>query len=419
MDLEKMKARLAEIVAKLDDLGKVENFTSEQVTEVSDLNDEYETLKNNIEAREKIEMIRKNSQTSTRKVKPENTRVQVSSPSDKNFGFKNAKDFFGAVRNIANGKVDERLTNAQYEKYGEDGGFLIPPDFNTAIMEKIGGDESLLSRTTQYTTSSNNLYLIRDESQPFNNTGHVKAYWNPEGGEYTSSKQAIESENIRLHKLTALVRVTEEMSEDASAMESHIRAKAPEAINYKLNNAIISGDGVGKPLGYLNSGFKYQVAAEGGQSADTVIFENIVNMYSRQMRPDRAVWLINPAVMPQLRKMAFVDGAASPVPAYMPPSGLAGAPYGTLMGRPIFPMMSGVKALGDEGDISFIDFSYYTTAVKGAGVREDMSTHVFWLEDIKAFKFSFRVGGQCLFTKPATTENGDYKMSGIVTLADR
>jgi HK97 family phage major capsid protein len=117
--------------------------------------------------------------------------------------------------------------------------------------------------------------------------------------------------------------------------------------------------------------------------------------------------------------MAFKAGAASPVPAYMPPSGLNVAPYGTLLGRPVLPMMGAMSALGDVGDIILADFSYYIAAVKSAGIKQAVSSHVYFDRDLTAFKFTFRVAGQCPYKAPVQTEKGSYNMSGFVTLAAR
>ena len=82
--------------------------------------------------------------------------------------------------------------------------------------------------------------------------------------------------------------------------------------------------------------------------------------------------------------------------------------------------MGATKALGDEGDIMFIDFSkYYSVMRAGAGVESFMSTHVHFDSDQTAFKFRIRLAGNCPFIAPVSTENGAYTMSGLVTLAVR
>ena len=424
MTMEQMKQRLAAIVAKLDEYKALASFSDEDVEQVNSLSEEFETLKKQIETAEKIEAISAKAQTSERRVSPL-AKIEVGEDRkslDPKQGFTHAGEFFRAVAQASNGRMDKRLTlqAGMQEKVGEEGGFLIPADFRQEIQRKVTGDESLLSRCRQFPTSSNTLVLPTNETAPWDGGG-IQAYWEGEAGQFTESKAKFGDMSLRLHKLTALVRVTEELLEDAPALEGWIRGEAPAAMLHKVNSAIIAGSGAGQPQGILSSGFKYKVAKEAGQAADTVLFENVNNMLGRILPASfaRSIWICNPAVLPVLRAMRFVASAASPVPAYMPPSGVAEAPYGTLYGRPIMPMMGGVKALGDEGDLMLVDLSYYYAAVKTAGVKSDVSTHVYFATQESAFRFSMRIAGGCPFKAPVSTENGAFQMSGFVTLEDR
>ena len=47
-----------------------------------------------------------------------------------------------------------------------------------------------------------------------------------------------------------------------------------------------------------------------------------------------AAWYVHQDTLPQLQTMAQVVGVGG-VPVYLPASGAAGAPYSTLMGRPV------------------------------------------------------------------------------------
>jgi len=425
MNLEQMKARLQEIIARLAEYNALESFTDEDLKAIDELNAEFEGLRKNVEAKEKLEQMNAAAAASKpRVVSAPVARVEVSAPRNAgNAGFESAGEFWMSVKNAGLGRpVDKRLTiqNNAMEKNAEDGAFLIPTDFRTTILEKVTGDESLLGRTFQLNSTSNNISIPVDEVAPWSTEG-IQAYWEGEAQTYQGSKLKFGQANMRLHKLTALVPVTEELLDDASALQSYIGRKAPIAMTHKVNSALISGDGVGKPYGIMNSGFLVTVPKESGQTADTVWFENIVKMYSRMLPASigRSLWLINPALQEQLRFMKFDAAAASPVPAYMPPTGLAEAPYGTLMGRPIMPMMGSMAAIGDLGDILFVDYDNYISVVKTSGIKSDISTHVWFDKDLVAFKFSMRLAGECPYKAPVTTEFGSYNMSSFIALEAR
>lgn len=416
-----MRARMAEIVNKLGEFNTVQNFTKEDMVAINALNDEQTELKRNIDAKTLLAGMNAVSEAPVARAAAPVAPVAAVKPIVEN-GFHNVGSFYKAVASSSAGTVDARLRviNSANEKYGEDGGFLIPEDFRSEIQSAVEGDESLLGMTRQFKTSSNSLVLPVSETAPWDGSG-IQAFWEGESQSSDTTKPVFRQASLRLHKLTALVRVSEELLEDAPALESWIKTEAPEAFTYKINGAIIDGDGVGKPMGVLRSGFKVQVPAEAGQEAGTIVTENVVKMYSRMLPKGitKAFWMCNPQALEQLRLLRFDVGANSPVPVYMPPAGLSVAPYGTLLGRPIMPMMAGVKQLGTEGDFCFVDLSHYITALKTSGIKSQVSTHVYFDRGETAFRFTIRVAGECPYSKPVKTEHGDYEMSGIITLEDR
>lgn len=428
MNLAQMKARLGEIVAKLAEY-KDADLDAEKIAAVNALSEEFDGLKAQIETKEKMEAMTAAAGISAgRKAAPQAAAPVVELGQDRRVldpkaGFKTQGEFFRAVAQAASGTIDKRLiiqaAGAQ-EKIGEDGGFLIPVDFRQEIQKKVTGDESLLPKTRQFQTASNNLTLPTNETAPWDGTG-IQAYWEGESAAFVESKAKFGEMSLRLHKLTAMVRVTEELLDDAPALESWIKNEAPAAMVQKVNSAIISGSGAGMPLGFLNSAFKYKVLKESAQTADTVNFANVNKMLGRILPQSfaKSVWLINPALLEQIRAMKFDLTSSTPIPVYMPPSGISEAPYGSIYGRPVLPMMGGVKAPGDEGDISLVDLSYYYTAIKTAGIQSDISTHVYFATQESAYRFVMRLAGQCPFKAPITTENGAFSMSAFVTLEDR
>lgn len=418
-ELEKKKARLGEIANDLKQFESITEFTKEQTEKLNALNSEYEQLTTDIANLEKVAEMQAKLSTSTRKT--ESTRVDVVREPNKaaNGGFETFGAFLTAVRNAGIGqKVDERLKAAyQKESIGEDGGFLVPDTLLQTILKKLNtDDESLLSRTSQFTVAGNSMSLPIDETYPW--TGGIQAYWVAEGQQLTDSKQKWGVANWRLHKLAALVKTTDELLEDSVGLESYIQRAAPMAIMHKMNDAILNGNGVGKPRGILSSGFKVKIAKESGQTADTVVARNVIKMYSAMIPSSRAraAWYINPQVEPQLMTLKDDNGNF----IYLAPgSQMNQTPYGLLLGRPVIPLIGAISALGDEGDIIFCDLSYYYSILKSSGLKSAISTHLLFDRDQTAYKFIFRVDGSCPFSSPITTEKGNYQMSGVVTLEDR
>jgi HK97 family phage major capsid protein len=270
------------------------------------------------------------------------------------------------------------------------------------------------------TTARNSVTQNMDETTPWSTAGII-AYWEGEGQAAAASGAKLGQTTLRLNKLFARVDVTDELLEDAPQLDNYLRVKAPEVMTSVINLAVISGNGVGKPLGFMNSGALVTVAAETSQPADTLHHRNVVKMMSRMYAPcwPRSVWLMNQDVMPQLHLMSFRDGTSTPVPVYLPPSSLlAGAPFGTLLGRPILPLQ-GMETLGDLGDIALVDLTKYRTITKTGGARVDTSIHLKFDTDETVFRFIFRLAGAPWWSKAISPRDGSNTLSAFVTLASR
>jgi HK97 family phage major capsid protein len=212
--------------------------------------------------------------------------------------------------------------------------------------------------------------------------------------------------------------MSEESIEDAPSMTAFLNKKVPEKMAFAINYAIVQGNGAGKPLGIMNSPALVSVAKETGQLADTLETANLLKMYSRMYGPSRsrAVWLINQDIEPQLFQLTM---GTNSMPVYLPPNGLAQAPFATIMGRPVIPTQA-CETIGDQGDIIFADLSQYMTVTKtNGGVRQEVSMHLWFDQDMLAFKFVFRVGGQPWWSAAVSPRDGSNTLSPFVTLDAR
>jgi HK97 family phage major capsid protein len=101
----------------------------------------------------------------------------------------------------------------------------------------------------------------------------------------------------------------------------------------------------------------------------------------------------------------------------MPPGGLSGAPYATLMGRPVI-VSEFATTLGTVGDIMLVDLSQYITLTKGA-METAMSMHLYFDTAEMAFRTTYRVDGQCWWNSALTPYQGIVTKSPVVVLATR
>lgn len=343
-------------------------------------------------------------------------------------GFRHFGEFANSVRmaSMRGSELDARLRNAAVSTYGNegsgaDGGFAVPPDFRTEILSPVFNEDSLLALTDRLQSSSNTLTLPTDTTTPWQTTGGIQSYWTAEAGVKQQSKPALGETTLKLHTLATLIPVTEELLEDSPAMGAYLNRKAPEKMDFKVSDAIVRGTGVGMPLGFLNSPALVTVAAENAQTADTIVVENLAKMWGRMPVQSRrtAVWLMHPDAEAQLPLMKLGN-----MPVYLPPGGVSGNMYGSLWGRPVIPHQV-AETVGDVGDVMLVDLKQYLTATKTGGGRDsnglksDVSIHLWFDQDMVAFRFTMRIAGQPWWPAAITQRDGSNSQSPFVTLAAR
>lgn len=320
------------------------------------------------------------------------------------------------------GKVDERLTTRAASGLNEstpsDGGFLVQQDFVTELLKRTYETGILASKVKKIPISTNangmKINAIDEDSRANGSRwGGVQTYWEGEADEITASKPKFRQMELSLKKLTGLCYATDELLQDAAALEAVIRQAFAEEFGFKIDDAILSGSGEGEPLGILNSGAIVTVAKEASQT-DIITVENLIKMWNRLWSRSRAnaVWYINQELEPYLYTLKIGDK-----PVYIPAGGLSEKPYGTLFGRPVVPIEQ-CSAAGEVGDIILADIGQYLLIDKG-GVKSASSIHVRFLYDENVFRFIYRVDGKPIWTKPLTPYKGSATVSPFITLAKR
>ena len=308
------------------------------------------------------------------------------------------------------------------ERVPSDGGFLVGVD-RGGLLERAYATGDILQRVDMMPISagSNGMTLYaEDETSRATGSrrGGIRGYWAAEGATVTASKPKFREMNLKLRKLMALVYATDELLGDAAALEAYILRNVPEELRFLTEDAVFNGTGSGQPAGILSSTSLIEVAAETSQAANTIVAENIINMWAQLWAPARrnAAWFIDQTCEPQLYTMALSVGTGG-APVYLPPGGLSGAPYATLMGRPVFAHEYGV-AVGEPGDILLLDLGEYQMIEKG-GVESASSMHVLFLYDEQCFRFVYRVDGQSKWNSTLTPKSGGSAQSPFIALASR
>jgi len=308
------------------------------------------------------------------------------------------------------------------EEVPADGGYLVGTDEDQTLVQRMYQDGEFLNRVNAVEISSNangiTLNALDETSRADGSRwGGVRGYWLAEGGTFTASKPTFREMTLRLKKLGALVYATDELLADASALQSEINSLVPAELRFKAEDAIVNGDGSGKPKGILNDSAIYtSVAAETGQASATIVYENLVKMWAAAWAGSRKnlVWFINQECGPQLDTLALAVGTGG-----LPPNYIGYSPAGVMQikGRPVVETEYNA-ALGTLGDIVLADMSQYKFARKG-GIQSASSIHVEFLTDQMVYRFIYRCDGQPIWDSSLTPYKGSTALSPFVVLATR
>jgi len=346
--------------------------------------------------------------------------------------FKSLGEQLIAVRHASlSGRVDPRLASfmagpsGTSETVPSDGGFLVQTDFSDQLLQRTYATGQIASRVTRYPISSQSNRLkinaIDEDSRVDGSRwGGVQAFWANEADAFTGAKPKFRQIELALNKLTGLCYATDELLQDAAALQAVIMDAFPKEFTFKVEDAIVSGSGSGQPLGFLNSGAVITVAKDSGDSGPTVSTNDVLNMYTRLFATSRvnAVWLINQDVEPKLYPLTLGSGTAVQLLYFPPGSQMNNDPlYGRMMGLPVIPAEH-CSTLGTPGDIILADMSQYVMSDKGAPEAAS-SIHVRFLNDETTFRFVYRVDGQPTWKKPLTPKNGTNTQSPFISLATR
>lgn len=297
------------------------------------------------------------------------------------------------------------------------GGFLKPTQMLPGLLSvEFEGDPTAgLTRMLPMAAPVVKINARTDKNHTTSVSGGLTFTRTPETAGATTSRTAIEQITMEASPLVGAAYATEQVMTDSpvsfvALLSSGFRAQRGAHI---LNEKIRGGGG-NEYLGILNSPAKVTVAKETGQAADTINYDNVLNMRASSWGYSGAVWLANHDCLPQLAKMSLAVGTGG-APVFFP--GSVGERPDMLLGRPII-YSEYMNTVGDAGDIALVNWGEY---LEGSyqPLRQDESIHVRFMNLERAFRFYERNCGAPWWRSALTPNKGANSLSPIVTLAER
>lgn len=248
-------------------------------------------------------------------------------------------------------KITSEIFNSLQIGTDSKGGYLVPDEYQRTLIEALEDQNIIRSLAHVITTSSG------DRKIPVVATKGT-ASWIDEEAQYPESDNAFNLISIGAFKLATMIKVSEELLNDSVFdIPTYIAREFARRVGAAEEEAFISGNGSGKPLGLL--------AATGGAetgvttaSATAVTLDEVMDLFYSLRAPYRrnAVFIMNDSTIKAIRKLKNQTGD------YLwQPSVQVGQPD-RLLGRPIYTSAFMPEIAGGAKAILFGDLSYYWIA---------------------------------------------------------
>ena len=254
--------------------------------------------------------------------------------------------------NVMRSKVpNPQIVNALQEGVDTEGGYLVPDEFEHTLVEALEEENMFRSLAHVIQTSSGERKIPVVASKG-------SANWIDEEGPYVDSDDSFGQVTIGSFKLGTTIKVSEELINDSVFdLENYISKEFARRIGSREEEAFFTGDGNGKPLGFL--------AAKGGAdvgvtaaSATAITADEIIDLFYSLKTPYRknAVWILNDATVKAVRKLKDNTGQ------YLWQPALTEGTPDRLLGRPVYTSAYMPTAAAGAKTIAFGDFKYYWIA---------------------------------------------------------
>jgi HK97 family phage major capsid protein len=336
------------------------------------------------------------------------------------------REFVMAVMEAGQGRrIDKRLMPLRQTAGSDEagthddsrGGFLVPVGLSPQLLQVEPEMDPFGAATTKVPMATTRVQIPArtDKNHTSSVSGGLTVTRRPETVAGTSSRMAIERVELAATSLFGLSYVSEELLTDSPiSFAAILQAGFKDEFAARLIDERLNGTGVGEYMGVMQSPALISVSAETPQDADTIVYENVINMRSRVWRYGQAIWIANHDTIPQLMLMNQTVGAAG-TPVWQP-SAREDHPD-ILLGRPIV-FTEFAQKLGDAGDIVCVNPTQYLEG-EYQPLQQAESIHVRFVEHERAFKFWTRNAGAPWWRSALTPKYSAVTLSPFVALAAR
>ena len=409
MNLEELLQKRAEITAKLRgilDLADSEGraITEDEETTYDALEIELQGVEDDIKKaeieaarRERLE-VRENDINQIRNQPPQFAATyRAENPRE----FSNIGEFMCAVRfNPHDPRLQdswESFRNEQSMGVGAEGGFAVPSQFRDTLLA-VSPQQAIFRPRAQVIPAGSppdaKLEIpALDQGSAQNVYGGVVVDWIAEGATKPETDVKIRDIELQPWEVAGYIKVTDKLLRNWASASSLLSNQLRLAIIGAEETKFYSGNGVGCPLGVLNSPARIEYARA---TANQIAFADVIGMFARLKMGGSPVWIASQTTIPQLATIQdaagnyiYVQSATADVPA-------------SLFGYPVLFSERSV-GLGTTGDLVLVNLDYYLIK-DGSGPFVATSEHFLFTQNKTVMKAFWNVDGQPWLNEPLPLE---------------
>jgi HK97 family phage major capsid protein len=305
---------------------------------------------------------------------------------------------------------------------GTTGGYLVPTRLYTQLME-VAAEQSIVRPNAMVLPMGADTVEIplldQTTAQSAGDTpfyGGLKATWSAEAASITEQTPSMRQARLTAHELTGYTEVSRTLlSNSAITIDALLNRLFGGAVAWYEDYAFLRGDGIGKPLGILNSPAWLATGTARG-SATAITLANAAAVYAKALPTSRnsGVWLVSQGAFATFLQMAGLSNGVILPAGFVSTTGAANAPAMTLMGRPVY-ISEKLPALNTAGDFGYYDLQQYVVGDRGT-LEIAASEHFKFQNNMMSYRFVHRVGGMPWMNSYITLADASTTVSPFVYL---
>jgi len=265
------------------------------------------------------------------------------------------EDAFLNLCRVGKSNAGHEVMNALQVGTSSEGGNIVPSTLDSKIVEYMQLFNDFRQYVTVIPTSS-------DREIPVESTVGTAA-WTAEEAAYNQSDPAFGKASLGAHKLTRIVKASEELVQDSVFnLMDYLARNFGKSFGIAEETAIVAGTGTGQPSGFVAAASTGVTAA----AVAAVTADEMIDLYHSVSKPYRrnAVFTMNDTTSAFLRKLKDSTGQ------YLWQPGLKAGEPDMILGKPMIATEAQASMATGVDAISFGDLSYYYLAERSGRVMQ-------------------------------------------------